>query len=107
MLSVISPCNNLVIQHNNAKLVSQRLAVRTCLLKNQISQIRMPLRDHYKEITNMYLNMIFYLCRGERYYLMFPQYIFEGIIEQDNFVQQISEMISSEFHNTIKIKNLN
>ncbi|MGL4562877.1 MAG: hypothetical protein ACRCVW_03375 [Brevinema sp.] len=95
MILAITPENNFYSKQYTT-LSAEKLAVKTCIIRNQKSMDYIVLHEHYKMMTKIYRNMLYSLAQGKCFYLIFPKIIVCDIIYIEEFYKEIFLLIFEE-----------
>ncbi|MGL4388742.1 MAG: hypothetical protein ACRCTJ_05065 [Brevinema sp.] len=106
MLLFIKSSNFAAYQNPNLKLLARRLAVKTCLLRNQSSINFIVVDYYYLELTKIYYKMLDDLAKGLQHFLVFPKYISTGLLSDKIFCESICLLLQDELKSNMDIDYL-
>ncbi|MGL4393887.1 MAG: hypothetical protein ACRCS8_01495 [Brevinema sp.] len=76
--------------------IAQRMAVKTCILRNSESSDCVIIDQNYLPITHIYMCMINQITQNKPFYLIFPSSFVSELVDVKYFYQKIALLCEEE-----------
>ncbi|MGL4388746.1 MAG: hypothetical protein ACRCTJ_05085 [Brevinema sp.] len=96
MIVSIKPVDMILYNKDDVNILAQKLAIKTCILRNQKSVDYIVLDHYYLPISNIYSKMIYTLNQGKNFYLIFPKVMIAGLIHIESFYDSVCMLLDEE-----------